>query len=252
METKVCCRCGRELPRTREYFHKLSRTRDGFYYYCKECAGYSFGKPWTKKTVTNNGIKKCTKCGRELPLEMFTKLSRTYDGYHCNCKDCLNKHRKQYRDKNQKYLMNKFREYRKNKGETLNARRRQIYRESEDKRDRCTIEKEKRRSLKNKLDATLTKNQWIVIKEIFNNNCAYCGKEKPLQQDHFIALSNSGEYTHNNIIPACKNCNASKNDTDFFKWYPNQENYSPKREKAILKFLGYDKQGTMQQPMLLI
>lgn len=251
METKTCCRCGRKLPKTREYFHRLSRTKDGFYYYCKECAGFSFGKPWTKKTATNNGIKKCTKCERELPLDMFTKLSRTYDGYHPNCKICLNQHRKQYREKNKEYFVNVSKKYREDNGPAINARRRQLYKESENKRDRCNMAKEKRRSLKSKLDATLTPNQWEIIKKAFGNQCAYCGKELPLQQEHFVALSKGGEYTHNNIIPACKICNCSKNATDFFEWYPRQSFYSKKREKAILKFLGYSKPGA-QQPALMI
>ena len=34
---KVCSRCKRELPMTTEYFGKLSKSKDGFKYSCKEC-----------------------------------------------------------------------------------------------------------------------------------------------------------------------------------------------------------------------
>jgi len=266
LKTKICCRCRRELPKTREYFHKLSRATDGFYYCCKECAGFSFGKPWPKKTATNNGIKKCTKCERELPLDMFTKLSRTYDGYHPNCKICLNQHRKQYREKNKEYFVNVSRQYRKDNGPSINAgRRRQYiknrdritserrkkYKTDEDYRIKDIINSQNRRVHKKNTSSTLTISQWQVITEYFKNKCAYCGQVKPLEQEHFIPLSKKGEYTHNNIIAACKSCNCSKRDKDFFEWYPKQKFYSPKREKAILNFLGYSKQGT-QQPALMI
>lgn len=35
--------------------------------------------------------KKCKKCGRELPLSSFGKLSRNPDGLNQYCKDCTNK-----------------------------------------------------------------------------------------------------------------------------------------------------------------
>jgi 5-methylcytosine-specific restriction endonuclease McrA len=104
------------------------------------------------------------------------------------------------------------------------------------------------RSRKNNLKTTLTLEQWEQIKKDFDNKCAYCGKEPDgtLEQDHFIALANDGEYTHDNIIPACKSCNASKANRDFFKWYPRQDYYSKTREKKILKYLNYTENGEQQ------
>lgn len=56
-----------------------------------------------------------------------------------------------------------------------------------------------------------------------------------LTQDHFLPLSKGGEYTVNNIIPACKNCNCSKQDKDFSEWYSKQEFYRKERELKILE-----------------
>lgn len=36
-------------------------------------------------------MKKCAKCGRELPLKEFGILSRNLDGRNQYCKDCVNK-----------------------------------------------------------------------------------------------------------------------------------------------------------------
>jgi len=102
-----------------------------------------------------------------------------------------------------------------------------------------------RRARQKELEATLTTEQWEQIKLYFNNKCAYCGKNKTLEQDHFLALHHGGEYTHNNIIPSCESCNKSKREKDFFIWYPKQRFYSKEREQKILKFLHY-KNGIQQ------
>ena len=40
--------------------------------------------------------KKCTKCGRELPLSEFGKDARSKDGLQCYCKECVNNRARQY------------------------------------------------------------------------------------------------------------------------------------------------------------
>ena len=37
IKTKVCSKCGKELPMTEKYFNRNKRSKDGFSYYCKEC-----------------------------------------------------------------------------------------------------------------------------------------------------------------------------------------------------------------------
>jgi len=112
-------------------------------------------------------------------------------------------------------------------------------------RDRHNILEQRRQAKKKQLLHTLTCIQWENIKLHFDNRCAYCGKESPLQQEHFLALSKNGEYTLNNIIPSCKYCNNSKKAKNFFEWYPKYKYHSKKREKVILSFLGY-KNGMQQ------
>ncbi len=69
---------------------------------------------------------------------------------------------------------------------------------------------------------------------------------KRLEQEHFVPISSNGPYTANNIIPACKSCNSSKRDSDFFSWYPKQPFYSKRREAKILRYLNYDNDGKQQ------
>ena len=110
---------------------------------------------------------------------------------------------------------------------------------NQNNKDKCNIMGNLRRSRKKELLSTLTKNQWENIKLYFNNRCAYCNKETPLEQEHFISLVKGGEFTINNIICACRSCNSSKKDRNFYEWYPKHKSYSKQREKKILKFLGY-------------
>jgi 5-methylcytosine-specific restriction endonuclease McrA len=99
------------------------------------------------------------------------------------------------------------------------------------------IANQRRSALKRNLPATLTAEQWEQIKSVFSNTCAYCGKESKLAQEHFTPLSKGGHYTKENIIPACRSCNCSKNNRDFFEWYPQQEFYSQERELFIIEHL---------------
>ncbi|UYC94539.1 HNH endonuclease [Bacillus thuringiensis] len=91
------------------------------------------------------------------------------------------------------------------------------------------------------LDATFTSEEWIECKRYFANRCAYCGESvEKLEQEHFISIENGGPFTKENMLPACKSCNSSKRDRDFYKWYPRQLFYSEQRENTIIKYL---KQG---------
>lgn len=121
------------------------------------------------------------------------------------------------------------------------------YREKPEVKEMRRLDNQKRRARERSLPATLTISQWRACKEHFNNACAYCGKEsQKLQQEHFVPVVSDGNYTLNNIIPSCRRCNESKNDRDFFSWYPQQSFYSNRREAKILKYLNYVKPGEQQ------
>jgi len=107
----------------------------------------------------------------------------------------------------------------------------------------------KYRSKKEKLDFRYTKKDWETCKEHFDYRCAYCNKKEDLTREHFVPVSKEGEFTINNIIPACGSCNSSKGNKLFHEWYPSYEHYSKKREKQILKYLGYN--NNIQQLSIL-
>jgi len=252
MQTKVCTKCGLEKEATSEYFIRCKSNKDGLRCSCKQCM----------REYDNNR--------KEQKVE-YNKTYRKDNIEH------LNAFNKKYREENYGKEQLRHKKYRIDNHEKLLIKERQFYlqnKDSENERFRVYYEKNKtkintnikeyrianpnvdimicarRRTRKLALSATLTINQWEIIKNEFNNCCAYCGKEKPLAQEHFLALSKGGEYTINNIIPSCKNCNSSKSNRDFKKWYKNYKHYNKKRESKILKYLHYN--NGIQQLMLEI
>lgn len=49
--------------------------------------------------------------------------------------------------------------------------------------------------------------------------CAYCGGDgAALQKDCVLPISRGGRYTLENVVPACRSCNASKCNDEVTSW----------------------------------
>ncbi len=57
--------------------------------------------------------------------------------------------------------------------------------------------------------------------------CVYCGKTRMLQIDHIIPKKKGGKDSGENLVWACRSCNASKNDTDLMEWYSLKKEFPP-------------------------
>lgn len=67
-------------------------------------------------------------------------------------------------------------------------------------------------------DNDLTTVQWAAIKAAWGG-CAYCGAAVGgLQKDCVLPLSRGGRYTVENVVPACRSCNASKGNEEVTHW----------------------------------
>lgn len=214
--------------------------------------------------------KICTKCNTEYSIEMYSKSKTGRDGRRCICKNCVKEYNKKHKAENKKLHDIKYEEYRKqyrethkeekkkydekyrkekrneriSKGRQYYQKNKEIYKikakEYREKNpDVFRVIMQRRKARMQELESSLTVEQWENIKETFNNKCAYCGKEKPLAQEHFIPVTKGGEHTLNNILPSCKNCNSSKNGKEFHEWYPTFKHYNRQRENFILEYLGH-------------
>jgi len=222
METKICSKCKVELPLTIEYFGLAPENKDGFKYSCKKCM-----------TIYQQQYKNKNKAKlKEYRTNNQKYISERTKAYRETRKTIISEYNKKYRENHLEYYAEHMKQWHKdNKIHAAKYKKEHL----EENRISCN----KYRAIKHELPYTLTTKQWETAKQCFNNKCAYCGKELPLTQDHFLALSNGGEYSINNIIPVCLSCNSSKHNSNFFLWYPKYKYYTKKREKMILKYLNY-------------
>ena len=280
METKICSKCGLEKSLINEYFRQEKRNKDGFRGSCRICESlYRKLKYWsdiekyaqknkeyraknkekiatTKKKYSkeNSSIlaiksKTWRENNREKYLEGLTKYRKENSDkikeqekkYRELNKSKINQYMKKYRFENIDIIARQRKQYYKNNMETIRKSHKQWIKNNPNK---CIKYTQNRNAMKKKLLYNLSEEQWEATLKIFNYQCAYCTKihnqYEKLHQEHFIPLSHGGEYSINNIIPACKSCNSSKRDRDFFEWYPKQEFYNVKQENNILKYLNYN------------
>jgi 5-methylcytosine-specific restriction endonuclease McrA len=64
----------------------------------------------------------------------------------------------------------------------------------------------------------ITDRDWRRLCQRYDNRCAYCGEQRPLQRDHIIPVTRGGQHSIGNLIPACKRCNLSKMDKFIMEW----------------------------------
>ncbi|MEZ5381700.1 MAG: HNH endonuclease signature motif containing protein [Microthrixaceae bacterium] len=76
----------------------------------------------------------------------------------------------------------------------------------------------KRQRRMDRVEHDLSDEQWAAIQDAWGG-CAYCGATGvPMQRDCLLALSRGGRYTLDNIVPACRSCNASKCNAEVTGW----------------------------------
>lgn len=65
----------------------------------------------------------------------------------------------------------------------------------------------------------VTKEEWKDIVASYRSLCVYCNTHvKRPTMDHIVPLSQGGAHDVSNVVPACRGCNARKNDTTLIVW----------------------------------
>ena len=253
-DMKTCAKCKRSLPADKLHFFVRTKAVDGMESSCKECRGYRFSKV---KKQPKSGYKICTDCNNELPStsEYFGNKSsycrkchanQTRE-YSSNNRELISEKAKKFRVENPGYNNERCREYRIN-NRALVSEYNKEYKKNNPEIFR--VKQQRRDAKKLNLPHTFTTSQWEDAKNYFGNKCAYCDDGSILTMDHFVPLNNGGEFTKDNIIPACGNCNFRKRISDPLVWFRKQDFYTIAKEKGILTYLGYDK--NFQQQLSLV
>jgi len=69
----------------------------------------------------------------------------------------------------------------------------------------------------------LTHEDWLDIRASFGGRCVYCSNQDQIELDHLVPVSNGGQHSKDNVVPACMTCNRTKSN------------------KSLLAFLLYEK-----------
>ena len=87
---------------------------------------------------------------------------------------------------------------------------------------RCTrrVNKRRRRARERGRENRWRWTEFVGIWLRFDRSCAYC--EQPIdgqpEPDHVVPLSRGGDDVLGNLLPACRSCNADKNDMTLDEW----------------------------------
>ena len=163
-------------------------------------------------------IKQCSKCRVDKTIDEFYRNKSNASGRDHYCRACRKEHHNEW------YVSARGREWKKEFQKTpayleymkgyQKTDKRSAYMKAFRQTEAAKFADLNAQALKKVIvkvpEDIVTLDQWKVILERYNYACAYCGKKKKLELDHYIPLSNGGRHAYDNIVPACKSCNARK------------------------------------------
>lgn len=121
---------------------------------------------------------------------------------------------KRYRKRNPEKLRVKSLRWHQSNPEKAAAKRRKYHlSHPEIKRD-----VDQRRRTRTARGRGISTPEWREIKQGTAGLCMYCACKATLTIDHIEPIARGGLHDPDNVVPACKSCNSSKNDTPLLIW----------------------------------
>lgn len=194
----------------------------------RDLKGMKFGR-WTALFVFDRGAKvrwlcrcDCGSVGTVISATLLNGMSSS-----CGCRRrevCAENIRRRFppptpeesERRNQNMLANK-RAWRKKNPERAAAIRERSY--AKTSRAYYALAARKRKALKmNAPGRGVTAQDWAEILELFGGKCAYCLTADATSMDHVVPITRGGAHDPENIVPACKSCNCSKNNKSLLRF----------------------------------
>ena len=248
--TKICKVCKQEKS-VQEYYRD-SKSKLGVINVCKKCDSPKKKNSESiisyEEAVELNLTKICSSCLIEKAVQEFHKSKRGEFGVGSWCKECRKKYKREHYLKNEERIIQEKKDYYYANRDILNYKKK-IYRLNNKEKLKeihrrysiCRKHCNTRRARIKKLKADFTTEKWLNVLEYFDYLCAYCREKsdenETLEQEHVIPLSKGGGYTADNIIPACRRCNASKSNKDMYEWFKEQVFYSKENYEKIIGYI---------------
>lgn len=204
---KRCSICKSFFPNTEDYFYRNVNSNGGFTSHCKNCLAIRYGRVRRISAYFQvpDGYKRCSKCKQILPAtpNAFSRNRTTSDGLTSECKTCESAQGRNYYIRNRETLIKRSIEW-------VNA----------NKHKAAVIRHRRRAKIKEASQNSLTEAEWLYCLSWFNYECVVCGTKDNLTIDHWIALNDEHSPGHiaSNIVPLCRSCNCSKQDTRVTQW----------------------------------
>lgn len=213
METKNCNKCKRD--RAMDCFYRNNQRADGRTGVCRDCMTV-MRKAWDKRYNQTPKARAASK--RYYHSEKGQAAKRAYRKTYTMTDAQREKYRVAGRahEKDPRYKARRKRYEASPKGKAMKARLDKRYARTDKGRfSKRKVEIKRKHQIKS-ANCTITRDQWLAIKAAFKNRCAYCHQTfQRLEMDHVIPLSKLGPHSAENIVPACRKCNASKGNRLF-------------------------------------
>lgn len=182
-------------------------------------------------------MKFCKYCGDTKPKDQFPRRTASPDGLAYKCKLCQKAYSDQrYKADPEKAKASARRWATANRERRDDIRRASAERRREDTRSIKAAHARRRRSenperhrLQGRLDAFKRRQREAAIAPADRRAvelivaaargcCTYCGNRGPLTLDHITPLADGGDNAWDNLLPACKLCNSSKQAACVADW----------------------------------
>lgn len=234
---KTCTKCGKQYPRTFDYFYRSSKNKDGFRSRCKVCTNKDNVR-WNKENPEKRAAyhKTYQQANRE-------KVNKWHREWVKNNPDAIRAMDKKKYEKQMRENPERVRELQRKRGRKYIAKNSETHRDRSresmrrwraSNRETHRLRESNRRARIKSLPCDLSEKDWLRALDYFNHSCAYCGSTPSfwvtLAMDHYIPLAseNCPGTTASNIVPACHSktdvpdgnpgCNQSKSNKDPETW----------------------------------
>jgi len=219
---RTCVECQKRIAKT----YKTNN-----YQLCNERT-----KQWRKKIVENKTKalpieKQCCVCHQEKSSSDFYPAKYSADGLVGHCKVCDKNRQSNSRDIHRKPRIHKDPEIVKENQRKIKSRYKKTIKgklanaKAQHRRRAMFLQVEFRR---------YTPSQILSRFAEFKNECVYCGNNEKLTIDHFFPITKFGADSLENIVPACRKCNSSKNNKHPEIWYKSQSFFSNEKWKILI------------------
>lgn len=158
-------------------------------------------------------MKVCNKCGVEKPFVDFYKHKLTSDGFRGECKACVKLHNQNYHIGNKARSNKRNTEYYWNNLEIAKKRVKEYRKRHPESNKNFS---QKRRAIAKGNGTFFVSNK--ETKKMYESPCFYCGSTENITIDHVLPIMRGGTHGIGNLVPACRDCNFSKNKKTVMEW----------------------------------